>query len=530
MTSYSLSHLSDPALLHGLATIVTRDRITTAVLLAHLAEVDERRLYVPAAYDSMHAYCVAELRMSEDVAFKRIRVARMARQLPAIFPMLEDGRLSLSAVLMLTPHLTSDAADTLLAGAVHKTNAQVELLLAERFPKADIPTIVQPLAPSGGPEESAPRPEAPELQLAVRPVAPATEPSSPAWMEPPSGRTRPSPLSPGRYAVQFTMDEEMHEELRQVQALFGHVLPSGDVVEVFRRALHELRQRLEKQKFAKSERPRTRRGATRGRHIPSEVKRTVWQRDGGQCTFVSERGKRCESRTRLEYDHVEAFARGGQATVGGIRLRCRAHNQYAAECTFGSEFMRGKREQGHVRATRAQAEAKTQVLASEQALARAAAETASQEEVIPWLRALGCNAETARRAATRCAGMVGAPLEKRVRVAVQSLGPPSARRVLAGVSAPARSSGADQGAGSTDDCSLQPIELGQRGDGPTTAQTTATLAATVPTDAICSRQSRERRIARGFELTGAGDRNRTDDPSYERPPGQKTKATSGSKG
>jgi hypothetical protein len=46
----------------------------------------------------------------------------------------------------------------------------------------------------------------------------------------------------------------------------------------------------------------------------------------------------------LEFDHIEEVARGGEASVNGIRLRCRAHNQYAAECTFGAGFMREKRE------------------------------------------------------------------------------------------------------------------------------------------------------------------------------------------
>ena len=47
---YSLSHLSDQALLRDLAALVTRDRATTADLLAHLAEVDARKLYLPAAH------------------------------------------------------------------------------------------------------------------------------------------------------------------------------------------------------------------------------------------------------------------------------------------------------------------------------------------------------------------------------------------------------------------------------------------------------------------------------------------------
>jgi hypothetical protein len=69
----------------------------------------------------------------------------------------------------------------------------------------------------------------------------------------------------------------------------------------------------------------------------------VWERDGGQCTFVSEGGRRCEARKALQFDHVLVVARGGEATVDGIRLRCRAHNQFTAERTFGAGFMRHKR-------------------------------------------------------------------------------------------------------------------------------------------------------------------------------------------
>ena len=75
------------------------------------------------------------------------------------------------------------------------------------------------------------------------------------------------------------------------------------------------------------------------------MKRAVRQRDGGRCAFVSESGLRCEARSRLEFHHVREFARGGTATVEGIQLRCRAHNQFEAERTFGTEFMREKREQ-----------------------------------------------------------------------------------------------------------------------------------------------------------------------------------------
>src|SRR6266849_4946891 len=93
MRAYSLSQLSDPELSVGLAAAVHQDRCSTAVLLAHIAEFDARRLYLPAAYPSMFAYCVHELHLSEDAAYRRITAARVARQFPAIFESLEDGRL-----------------------------------------------------------------------------------------------------------------------------------------------------------------------------------------------------------------------------------------------------------------------------------------------------------------------------------------------------------------------------------------------------------------------------------------------------
>ena len=58
---------------------------------------------------------------------------------------------------------------------------------------------------------------------------------------------------------------------------------------------------------------------------------------------MSESGRKCEAIAGLEFDHILEVARGGEASVDGIRLRCRAHNQSEAERTFGAEFMRHKR-------------------------------------------------------------------------------------------------------------------------------------------------------------------------------------------
>lgn len=73
--------------------------------------------------------------------------------------------------------------------------------------------------------------------------------------------------------------------------------------------------------------------------IPAEVRRQVWVRDGGRCTFVARDGTRCGSRWKLELDHVTPWALGGSSMVDDLRLRCRAHNLLYAEEIFGCEHM-----------------------------------------------------------------------------------------------------------------------------------------------------------------------------------------------
>src|SRR5262249_16520070 len=146
------------------------------------------------------------------------------------------------------------------------------------------------------------------------PHAPVSvELSAPARIEP---RPKMTPLAPERFALQLTIGQGTHDKLRYAQELLGHQVPSGDVAHVLDLALDALIEKLEKRKFAATRRPPgSRKASTRKRHIPAEVKRTVWERDGGRCTFVSAAGQRCPSRTRLEYDHVVPVARGGRSTV-----------------------------------------------------------------------------------------------------------------------------------------------------------------------------------------------------------------------
>jgi hypothetical protein len=329
MDAYTLSHLSDGALLSDLAALVVTDRRTTARLLAHIAEVDARGLYLPAACSSMFAYCVRVLHLSEDAAFKRIRAARAARRFPQIFDAIADGRLHVTGVGLLAPHLTDENVDEVLAAAAHRTKMELDVLVARLAPRPDLPPAITPLV---APATSLPLP-----QLAPEPVAPT--------MEPPV--TRMKPLAPERFALQVTISQATRDQLDRAQALLRHRNPSGDLAYVVELAAGALIAKLEREKLAATSRPRIAKPRPEDadpHYIPADVKRAVYERDAERCTFVSDTGERCSECNFLEIDHIGPVALRGQPTVDNLRLLCGPHNQYEADRKLGATFMRGKRE------------------------------------------------------------------------------------------------------------------------------------------------------------------------------------------
>jgi 5-methylcytosine-specific restriction endonuclease McrA len=266
-------------------------------------------------------------------------------------------------VCLLAPHLTEANVDSLVAGAVHRSKTEIEAWLARQC------------APATGSESGAVAavPRARVRVIAVRSTAPAQDSAEAALpaVDPlfatsslPPGAVNlhvaappvPAPApAPATYLVQIPIDEDTHALLREVQGLLGHTIRPDDVGAVFRRALDGLRTELLKRKAGATTRPRKdapRAAETRTRTIPAHVRRVVWTRDAGRCTFTSDAGRRCGATRALEYDHLVPFARGGETTVPGLRLRCRAHNQYEAERAFGAELMRRKREHARAGAVR----------------------------------------------------------------------------------------------------------------------------------------------------------------------------------
>jgi hypothetical protein len=334
------SHLSNVALVSEVGRLAGREREATVAFIVHLAEFDARRLYAEAGRSSTYAYCLEVLRLSEDAAWNRIDAGRAARAHPAVLDLLVSGALSPTTARMLRPHLTAENAQDLLAAAGGKSKRQVELLLAERFPRPDVPDSVRTLTAQ---RISPVRPTGIDLiPTAVVSAVPSIEPRAISTPTPVASARPPvvRPLSTERYEVRFTASAPTHEALRRAQDLLAGGGSSRDLDHVFGRALILLVADLERAKAATTSRPRPARndaGANgNSRYLPAAVRREVWARDGGRCTFVAAGGRRCEARRYLEYHHGPVpYGVGGKATRENIHLLCRAHNRYESERFYG---------------------------------------------------------------------------------------------------------------------------------------------------------------------------------------------------
>jgi hypothetical protein len=160
-------------------------------------------------------------------------------------------------------------------------------------------------------------------------------------------RARVEPLSATSYRVEFTASAELHDKIQQARNLLSHAIPSGDLAQLFERALDALLHAESKRRVGTGQ-PRRRQLEPGSRHIPRDIARAVWERDGAQCAFTDALGQRCSERRFLTIEHREPFARGGPATLENLCLLCGSHNAERAREEFGDAYIESKRREASV--------------------------------------------------------------------------------------------------------------------------------------------------------------------------------------
>lgn len=394
---WHLKHVSDAGLRRDLGVLLASDAWTEARIVAHLAEVDRRKLYSRDGYSCLFNYCQGQLGLSESQAFHRMTAARLARHFPVVFEMIEQRRIHLSGLVELRDFLGPDNHRELLESAAGKSKRQIKELLAARFPGEAMPDAVRKLpagriapliAPATLRNEQAPKPveATPPPSLSQEGVAvPLFDPvtgevfsradeteAKAGQMAPPQG----APITPPdiRYRIQFDAGSALKAKLELARALSSHSNPRGDLETLFERALDAYVEQLQKRRFAQVRRPRVKvaksepsttsgteasadanarsvrqleRTRTRmlGRrseqraHLSHETRRAVVEQSGMRCSFVAPNGKRCDEQAFLQFHHEHPWSRHGSDAAENLALRCASHNRLLAEQDFGSRHV-----------------------------------------------------------------------------------------------------------------------------------------------------------------------------------------------
>jgi hypothetical protein len=346
---FMLKDRSDQELLEGVWAAVTRECEDIAIVIAHLAEIDKRKLFAEEGCSSLRSYCMEVLHLSEDQAYPRIDVARLAQKFPVVLEMLADGLVHLTAVHRLGPSLTQENHLSILEEATYKSMARVEEMAARLRPKPPVPSRIRKVTRAG----QDPNPGEDGIGLfgseESSPGGPDREGQGEHVRRSPTHGSAVSPLAPESYKIEFTGDAETVYIIRQLQELLSHQVPNGDLAVIIKDALLERLKQVKRERHGKGKRPRPRPKVSEpvagepseSRYIPLEIKNAVWERDQGHCAFVARNGRQCSERRWIEFHHVVPFAWGGESTVENIELRCRTHNAYEGELIFGKALRRG---------------------------------------------------------------------------------------------------------------------------------------------------------------------------------------------
>ncbi len=347
--------VSDETLVAGLKDLTRREGWTEARIVAHLAELDERRLHLTQA-KSLFEYCQKDLGLSDNQAYYRIAAARLARRFPIVFELIERREVHVTTLPSLAPYLTLENHAELLREARGLSKREPLELLARRFPRRNVSSQIRQLPAGRG-----------------------------AFRAGPTGALE--PLSENTCRLQLNTSRALKEKLEPARDLMSHANRSGDLAVVVERAVDLLIERLKKERVGQTSRPRrrTRQSATTARaaavriaanpadpadpadpanpanpanpakpaasgahfersksmdlrkraHVANEVRRQVVARDGLRCSYIADDGSRCAARGFLQLHHEHAWAKGGSDASDNLRLLCAEHNQLLAEQEYG---------------------------------------------------------------------------------------------------------------------------------------------------------------------------------------------------
>jgi 5-methylcytosine-specific restriction endonuclease McrA len=320
-----LKSLSDQILLEKTTKLAQEERRITSEILWCLLEVETRLLFASLGFSSLYEFCTQHLGYSEGSAHRRISAMRLLKSLPKEIQNKTEEKM-----------ISGDLSVTNLS-LVHRFLKTEKKFAAKTYSDDEKSQLIDSL-------EGLSKKAAEKLLADIQP----------AFIPQEKERI----LSSTQTEIKFVATDGLMNKIKRVKELTAHANPNPSYAELFEKMtdlmLAKIEPQLENKSKSKNENetgnenklspqnstslessastPITAKTKPNSRYIPASIKREVWNRDHGSCTFRSENsGKVCGSKFGVEFDHVKPFSFGGTHVTENLRLRCKQHNALEAE-------------------------------------------------------------------------------------------------------------------------------------------------------------------------------------------------------
>ena len=319
-------HASAQDQVRRLETLLRNEHIALVDFLFALSDFDEKELYLPLGYSSTWAFLREGLGQSEAMTHYRLSAARLLRRLPKLGDFLRQGKVCMTHLSDLAPVLNDENCEAIVTEAMGKSREDIKRIVARLQPR--------------------PVPKAPSC---TTPLSPAPRLDSPPTPQPAASIPVQTEILTEAFARKhITIDREYEELLKGARDALSHTSPNAAELDVIKEGLRRIIRDHQKRK-GQTERPRApKEPKSPEAAIPAHIKRQVWQRDKGQCQWPRPDGQICGSTFRVQFHHRIDRGKGGAHSLENVVLTCQQHNLYAAELSWGKNFIDEKRMRNRV--------------------------------------------------------------------------------------------------------------------------------------------------------------------------------------
>ncbi len=276
---FNLKYISNDDLLFRTENLVQTERKIMHLVLMHILEIMNRRLYADLGFDSMYTMMTKKYGYSGASAIRRIDAAKLLKSVPEVADKLKAGTLNLSQACLLQKCLESDAkkgeatsaakTQEILEKLEDRNSFETRQILAQEF---DMPLKNQEIV-------------------------------------------RPQKDESVRFEMTFT--KEQFEELKQAKSFLSHVVHNGSWAEVITVLASKLNQSKRGKQNKSSDPVKSELGSA------TELKNPNLQ---SSASATSARKRAPISVPIKRMDHIVPVNWGGPSTKDNLRLLCRTHN------------------------------------------------------------------------------------------------------------------------------------------------------------------------------------------------------------